>query len=85
MLVHPTGLRWFIVDKLYTAMGCNKVVIIAVIITFLMYTPVAKAKLVVGVDDAINADIIEREATLVKTYVKETDCEGVTVSYTNKI
>ena len=50
-----------------------------------MYTPVAKAKLVVGVDDAIDADIIEREATLVKTYVKETDCEGVTVSYTNKI
>ena len=85
MLVHSSGLGCFIVDRLYTAMGCNKVGIIAVIITFLMYTPVAKAKLVVGVDDAINADIIEREATLVKTYVKETDCEGVTVSYTNKI
>ena len=33
-----------------------------------MYTHVSNAKLVVSVDDAIDADIIEKEATLVKTY-----------------
>ena len=56
-------------------------VFVSTLFGFLSLARDVRAKLVVDIDDldSVDANIIEKEATLVETVTKETDCEGVTV------
>ena len=56
-------------------------VLVSIVFGFFCFAKGVQAKLVVDIDnlDDIDANTIEKEATLVETVIKETDCEGVTV------
>ena len=56
-------------------------VLVSIVFGLFSFEKGVPAKLVVDIDnlDDIDANTIEKEATLVETVLKETDCEGVTV------